>query len=318
MKKFLSMTLVVAMMAVSSVTAFAAAEFTTTTSATTANAGDEVVISETLNTTNGVATMGIKFKFSLNDFELGTSDKADGYAVEYADLIGTPDFPTLDSVCETMDGVPSHVADAFITTHGSYADKQKYTGASTKGAYEEKDGYGYVTFAHANDSAKNALNKTDNYLVGAVVLKAKTTDKKEATIEVVEASYSGSNLVDTPVTCNSVTIALNGYTAGGDDDTLKATKAEAANGANTNTYTFENSDAMAGKKVVMQNAKMPTTGMTAKTRFIVSDGTRTQTFGSDIWAKLGAEGDGVIDVANVIFGIIVDADNTSTFTFTVE
>lgn len=106
--------------------------------------------------------------------------------------------------------------------------------------------------------------------------------------------------------------------AGGDDDTISATKAEAANGANTNTYTFENSDAMAGKKVIMQNAKMSTTGMTADTRFIVSDGTRTQIFGSDIWAKLGAEGDGVIDVANVIFGIIVDAANTSTFTFTVE
>ena len=97
-----------------------------------------------------------------------------------------------------------------------------------------------------------------------------------------------------------------------------ATESVAANGANTKTYTFENSTAMAGKKVVMQNATMSTSGMTKDTRFIVSDGTRTQIFGSDIWAKLGTEGDGVIDVANVSFGIIVDAANTSTFTFTVE
>lgn len=199
-----------------------------------------------------------------------------------------------------------------------------YTASKSNMKEANKTSSGTLNYTISNDGSAVTFDPSKALVTIKFELKQATAGTYPIFSEVTEVSMAddGNNLVSSKngnmdasaVTAVTYTIAA----AGGDDDTISATKAEAANGANTNTYTFENSDAMAGKKVVMQNAKMPTTGMTADTRFIVSDGTRTQIFGSDIWAKLGAEGDGVIDVANVIFGIIVDAANTSTFTFTVE
>lgn len=79
-------------------------------------------------------------------------------------------------------------------------------------------------------------------------------------------------------------------------------------------YTFEGTDAI--EKVLLFNEKVAGSAITEATRFKVTSGSRSQIFGGDIWAKLGAEGDGVVSVENVVFGLIVNAaNNAADFTF---
>ena len=199
MKKIISiLTLMVIMFTVCTVNVFAA------------TTGEEVIFSVSLDTTNGTKTLGFKITFDPNDFELGTSTAADNAAEEYAEYIGTEAYPTLDAVTKELLGRASYVDDGYADTYAGYAGN-KNLGTAEIG-FEEKDGKGLIGFGYAVGTAKGALNKIDNMSVGGAVLKVKTTEKKEATILITEATYSGSDGVDTPCTANEVKIALNGYT----------------------------------------------------------------------------------------------------------
>ena len=210
MKKIISVFALVACVAAMCVApVYAAGGLTLSSSAVTANKGDEIILSTTLDTTQGLKTLGLKIAFDLDDFELGVSDESKAIAAEYADYIGTPEYPTLDAVTMEAIGRASYVDDTYANTYASYASN-KNLGAATID-YEEKDGFGYVTFGYAIATAKGSLNKLTDMAVGGIVLNAKTADKKEAKITIEEATYSGADGVDTPCVSNEIAIALNGY-----------------------------------------------------------------------------------------------------------
>lgn len=215
MKKIISLIAVVVMLAsMFTVPAFAA-DVRTLTLATTdedlkVNAGDEFDITVSVDTSNTIKTIGFKIAFDPNDIELGTSASADLVAEEYADFIGTEDFPTLDSACIAVNGYASYVDDGYISTYGGYAST-KNLGAATVG-FEEKDGLGKVGFGYAVTTAKNALNKIDNMVIGGAVLKVKTTEAKQTTITIVEASSSNkNNELAYSTIANEIVLNLNGY-----------------------------------------------------------------------------------------------------------
>ncbi len=211
MKKIISIfMLTVVMFTMCTINVFAASGLTLVTSTETAVVGDEVVLAATLDTSNGVKTVGFKIAFDPNDFELGTSAQADQIAEEYADYIGTPEYPTLDSVTLEAIGFASYVSDEYISTYSGY-QSNKNLGNATIG-FEEKDGAGKVGFAYAITTAKGNLNKIDNMMLGGAVLKVKTDAKKESTIKILEATFSGSDNATVNLTTNEVKIALNGYT----------------------------------------------------------------------------------------------------------
>lgn len=94
----------------------------------------------------------------------------------------------------------------------------------------------------------------------------------------------------------------------------KATAGTTTTDGKITEYTFEGTDAI--EKVLLFNEKVAGSAITEATRFKVTSGSRSQIFGGDIWAKLGAEGDGEVSVENVVFGLIVTAaNNAADFTF---
>ncbi len=220
MKKILlTFSLVASILATSVVPAFAAGDLTLTSTKDAANVGEEFVVTATMDTSNGVKTIGFKIAFDPNDFELGVSEESKALEAEYGEYIGTDDFPTLDSVTQAMLGRDSYVSDEYANTYAGYATT-KNLGTATIG-YEEKDGLGKIGFAYGVQNAKNALNKIDEMVLGGAVLKVKTTEKKEATVYIVEADWSDKNNTGYKCATNEIKIALNGYTgeqAGGSVD----------------------------------------------------------------------------------------------------
>jgi len=230
MKKIISiLTLTVIMFTLCTVNVFAASNLTLSSSVSAAATGEEIILSTILDTSNGLKAVGFKITFDTNDFELGISTESKAAADAYADYIGTPEFPTLDDVTNTLLGRASYVDDAYYNAYNGYATTKKFDSA-TMGGYEAKDGVGYITFGYASEKAKNALNKQDSMSVGGAVLKVKTTEKKEATITLTSATYAGTDGVDTPCVTNEVKIALNGY---GEGEEVFAAIEQSKEGTNT-------------------------------------------------------------------------------------
>lgn len=211
MKKIISIIAVVAMLAsMCTFTAFAQNTRTITLSASAekANVGDSIEFLATLSTSNAVKAMGTKIAFDPNDLELGISAESAAVLDEYKDFVGTADFPTNDSVTEAILGRKSYVSDTYANTYATYGNKN--LGNATID-YEEKDGLGRVAFGYAITSAKNALNKVDNMLVGGAVLKVKTTEQKQTTIKLIETNTTDGSNTKYDSIVNEVVINLNGF-----------------------------------------------------------------------------------------------------------
>ncbi len=329
MKKIISLMTVVAMIvSMSSLTAFATNTRTVTlsTDVTTANVGDEIEALATLDTSNTVKTIGVKIAFDPNDLELGVSAESKAVAEEYADYIGTEDFPTIDDVTKTILGRASYVSDNYANTYAGYAST-KNLGAATID-YQEKDGLGKVTFGYAISTAKNALNKIDNMIIGGVVLKVKTTAKKQTTIKLVEAANSDKDDTAYNTIVNEVVINLNGYVPGSDPvDPITVTEAD--NGATVLEYAddYDGEKKLEGKYIVMRDAIAAAGTLTEASRVVVEykDGdsplNKVVEYGKSIFEFLGITGEGEVkNPKGIKFGIVYEDANykAANFTFTIK
>ena len=162
-----------------------------------------------VNTSNGISALQAKIVFNSNDIELGLSDESKAVIEEYEEYIGTEDFPTVDSLVAEVLGRNSYVSDIFANTYDRYP-KNGQLGSATIG-YEVKDGAGKVAFAYVISNAKTESNKIDNMLVGGVVLKVKTSEKKQTTIRIIESKWSDGLHTSLDFVTNEITLNLNGY-----------------------------------------------------------------------------------------------------------
>lgn len=164
-----------------------------------------------------------------------------------------------------------------------------------------------------NNSDMHVVSTENAFLTFTFTVKADAPDTKGVTLSLT--GCAATNTVSTVKNSNITTTGSYTFNIGEDKPVVTGPTATAGTTANNITeYTFEGSDAI--EKVLLFNEKVAGSAITEATRFKVTSGTRSQIFGGDIWAKLGAEGDGVVSVENVVFGLIVTAaNNAADFTF---
>lgn len=156
--------------------------------------------------------------------------------------------------------------------------------------------------------ADNAATATYNASKPLVALKSDTT------------SYANSTKVTSTLnkTLNVPAVSVVGSTpTPPPTPTVSANKTESTN---VDVYTFENSDDMAGKRVLMTKATTAGSTISEKTRFKVTyEGQEPRIYGSDIWEKLKAQGGGTIAAETTVkFGIVVTDNSLDAAKFTFE
>lgn len=171
-----------------------------------------------------------------------------------------------------------------------------------------KDGY---LFMLGDEGAEANYTVTGH----AATLTYKISDTASGTYTINVYQYPNDTFYNVDydeINFDSATLTI---TVAGGDDEVKANKTASTN---VDVYTFENSDDMAGKRVLMTKATTAGSTISDKTRFKVTyDNQEPRIFGSDIWDKL-AQGAGSISVGTVKFGIVVTDNSLDAAKFTFE
>lgn len=194
MKKIFSILIMTAMIiSMVTITSFAATGVTMSVDKTSANKDDTIIVTFTLNDTNGVRSLGIGAKFD-SDFVLGYDSKSvEEY--EVASWVGSTYLDEYDSLGKTSKwGDPVYGADTTV--------------------------YSGYTYANAQYAKATAVTKTnENVKVLQVLLKVNTSDKKQAVITMPNAYWGDASNNKVTFAQQELKINLNGYTEGGSGST---------------------------------------------------------------------------------------------------
>ena len=230
MKKFVSMfTIVATVLTMSSVSVFADYASTLTMSSTAidnkATSDQEVIVSTTLGDSKGIKGLSYKFTFDNRDFELGVSEDAKEYYMnsEYEEDLNLDYDGDWEALTKDFCGHYSYVDDTYNSTWKTYTIDEKAISAPEIFVFTEGNTT-TVAFGYSRSAAITTAKRVREMLVGGIVLKVKTSEKKPSTITLTEATASGADGIDTPSTiANSITLDLNGYTGEQAEDEVNKT-----------------------------------------------------------------------------------------------
>lgn len=172
-----------------------------------------------------------------------------------------------------------------------------------------------------NNSDMHVVSTENAFLTFTFTVKADAPDTKGVTLSLT--GCAATNTVSTVKNSNITTTGSYTFNIGADEPVVED-KTEATVGANGDvTFDYADDDAassaLAGKRVVLDSAKVSTDDITADTTVSVTyteNGvSETKTFGETLYSLLGLDGDGSLAAKTVKFGIVCDPALTGTFTF---